>query len=299
VGRICDLNSLVFLPISFLSRRRIKGLRQVVRARWGGGSIPPKAMCGSETVAMIIIGKSMLKTLLVVSTILMASTTMSPISWAKAGVLDAVVSISAENKPLGEVLAELSRAVGYDITVSAGWELESVSVQIKGQTLQFGLDRILRSLGRPNHVVMVKQAQKEIVIRIFDEAPEDVQLANNQDEVPLHRSTSVRTVEQKNAGGKLPPLVSPGEIHSVEKRVRPEDLEVIPPEEPGGRGVTQGELEDMIEKQKNQKISPEDLEVIPPEEPGGRGVTQGELEQIISEQDRSVGGGDSELVPPQ
>ncbi len=248
---------------------------------------------------MITIGKSILRVLMIISVIFFASYTMPSAIMAKTGVLDAVVSISAENRPLGDVLVSLSEAVNYDIVVSGGWEFQPVSVQVKDRKLRFGLERILRSLGRPNHAVMVKQAQKEIVIRIFDEAPEDGQLSNNQDEVSLHRSRSLRTVEQKNAGGKLPPRVSPGEIHSVEKRVRPKDLEVIPPEEPGGRGVTQGELENIIAGQTNQKIRPEDMEVIPPEEPGGHGVTQGELEKIIREGNRSVERDDSELVPPQ
>jgi hypothetical protein len=255
-------------------------------------------MRGSETVAMIIIGKSMLKTLLVFSTVLIASITMSPTSWAKAGVLDAVVSISAENKPLGEVLAGLSEAVDYNITVSGGWAFQPVSVQVKDRSLKFGLERILRALGRPNHVFMVKQAQKEIVIRIFDEAPEAVQLANNEDGMASAGRATVHADDQGDAAKELFPFgTPPREIHSSEKSVPAEELEIIPPDAPGERGVTQAELEEMLEKQQNQGLTASDLEVIPPVAPDGRGITQGEFEKIIGEKDRSQNT-DRELVPP-
>jgi hypothetical protein len=60
-----------------------------------------------------------------------------------------------------------------------------------------------------------------------------------------------------------------------QKKIDPLDLEVIPPNNPGERGVTQRELNAMMAGE--PKIDPLDLEVIPPENPGEQGVTQREL----------------------
>ena len=65
------------------------------------------------------------------------------------------------------------------------------------------------------------------------------------------------------------------EPDKIQKKIDPLDLEVIPPKNPGERGVTQRELNAM--KANEPKIAPLDLEVIPPNNPGERGVTQREL----------------------
>jgi len=49
--------------------------------------------------------------------------------------------------------------------------------------------------------------------------------------------------------------------------------EVIPPDKPGGRGLTAAEVEAIAAK----PIDPELVQVIPPDKPGGRGLTAAEV----------------------
>ena len=63
-------------------------------------------------------------------------------------------------------------------------------------------------------------------------------------------------------------------------------MEVIPPENDGERGITQRELDTMIELE--EKIDPQDLEVLPPENPGEQGITQRELDAMTALEEEMV-----------
>jgi hypothetical protein len=55
----------------------------------------------------------------------------------------------------------------------------------------------------------------------------------------------------------------------------PEAAEVIPPDQPGGRGLTAAEVTAITAGAK--PLDPELIEVIPPDRPGGRGLTASEV----------------------
>jgi len=81
------------------------------------------------------------------------------------------------------------------------------------------------------------------------------------------------------------------------KAVDPRSIEVIPPDKPGGRGVTQAEL-DALRASEPQLTDPRSIEVIPPEKPGGRGVTQAELDALKASEARRIDPRLIEVIPP-
>ena len=82
----------------------------------------------------------------------------------------------------------------------------------------------------------------------------------------------------------------------LKNKVDPLDVEVIPPRNPGKRGVTQREM-NAIQKSE-QRIDPLDVEVIPPRNPGKRGVTQRELHAILASEQK-IDPLDLEVIPPR
>jgi hypothetical protein len=169
-----------------------------------------------------------------------------------------VFSLDVKGKPLAKVLETISKATGYEITVNEELQKLPVTATLQNVTLREGLRRII---GPFNHVLLFNDAEKKIAIMIYavGSRTSDIQAKLN-----LRQPPGDRPVGDKWAA--LP----------VEKEVEPRNIEVIPPEKPGGQGVTQAEVDEMLERQK--QIDPQEIEVIPPETPGQRGVSQAEVD---------------------
>ena len=98
----------------------------------------------------------------------------------------------------------------------------------------------------------------------------------------------VEVLPRPHSDGVIPPRLS------LQGQLEPGTTEVIPPEIPGGRGVTQAEVAALG----SEALDPRTLEVIPPEIPGGRGVTQAEVDSLTGPQER-VEPLPQELTPPE
>jgi hypothetical protein len=68
-----------------------------------------------------------------------------------------------------------------------------------------------------------------------------------------------------------PPSAAPSSAVHLKELIKPGDIQVIPPEKPGGHGVTQKELEKIEDRR--SKLDPDNIEVIPPVGVGAKGVT--------------------------
>ena len=180
-----------------------------------------------------------------------------PCTGSESGEKLATFSLEVDQQPLGEVLQEISKATGYEITVDKEYAKQPITVSLKNVTVEEGLRRILGKLSR---YLVIDEAEKKISVRIVD--------------AEVRKTTAT----------------------SSQKKIDPLDVEVTPPQEPGERGITQRELDEMNKSQAN--IDPRDLEVIPPQEPGGRGITQRELEEINKSQ-ANTDRRDLEVIPPE
>jgi hypothetical protein len=103
---------------------------------------------------------------------------------------------------------------------------------------------------------------------------------------------NVEVVPPSKPGGKW---LTQGEVDALRPKPDPSQrVEVIPPTVPGGRGVTQAEIDALRPKEdKSQRI-----EVIPPEVPGGRGVTQEEINDSRAKSEKQSDAQEVEVIPP-
>ena len=180
----------------------------------------------------------------------------NPCGGSDSGEERATFSLEADQQALGEVLQQISKTTGYEITIDSEYAKQPITVSLKNVTVEQGLRRILGKLSR---YMVIDEAEKKISVRIVD--------------AEVKKTTAIRSPKQ----------------------VDPLDVEVIPPQEPGGRGITQRELEESNKRQAT--IDPGDLEVIPPDSPGGAGMTARELEALTRQQERNDDR-TSILVPP-
>ncbi len=76
-------------------------------------------------------------------------------------------SITADNEPLGQVLAKISKSTGYKIELTKGWENKPVSVSLKKILLEKGLRDIMRIADESSYALVVNDKMKKVEIRIF------------------------------------------------------------------------------------------------------------------------------------
>jgi hypothetical protein len=170
------------------------------------------------------------------------------------------VSLDARNASLRRILEEMAQSVGQEITVNDEWAETVLTVHLDRVEVEDAVRRIIVALGNPGHVILNDSRNRRIEILIF----EDV------------------------AGRRPPP---PPASSPAITPVFSADPEVIPPEVPGEKGITQEEFHRLVTQ--SAVVDPRDVEVIPPGEPGEPGVTQAELEEML----RGREGGEPEHWP--
>jgi len=77
-----------------------------------------------------------------------------------------LVSLTAKDEPLGDVLDTLARETGYQFNLNRKWKDHPVSATINRLPLEQGLKRLLRSL---NHSI-IWEADKTVTIMVFGKA---------------------------------------------------------------------------------------------------------------------------------
>lgn len=75
-----------------------------------------------------------------------------------------LISLSAKDEPLGDVLYKVSVATGYDISLDNKWQNYRVTASFKEVSLHKGLKRILRNLNS----AIIYVSSKKIKIIIYD-----------------------------------------------------------------------------------------------------------------------------------
>ncbi len=84
-----------------------------------------------------------------------------------------LISLTAKDEPLGDVLYKVSVATGYDISIDDKWQNYRVTASLEDVSLHKGLKRILRNLNS----AIIYVSSKKIKIIIYDKtASEDESL---------------------------------------------------------------------------------------------------------------------------
>ena len=163
------------------------------------------------------------------------STILSPMpcTGSESGEEPTVFSLDVKDEPLTEVLNKISKLTGYEIVVAGRWAYLPITVSIKNASIHEALNRVLRKF---NHTIVVDDSKRKVTLALYDPGV----IPRPQQDV----------------------------VSARQKAAAPQDLEVIPPQKPGERGVTQRQLEEMQKRQK--AIAPQAIPAKNPE--GGEGT---------------------------
>jgi hypothetical protein len=199
---------------------------------------------------------------------------------SESGEEPTVFLLDVKDEPLTEVLNKISKLTGYEIAVAGRWAYLPITVSIKNASIHKALNKVLSGF---NHTIVVDDSKKKVTLTLYDPG------------VTPRQQKDIASTRQKEVGpldAEVIPPQKPGErgvtqrqLEAMRKRqatIDPLDIEVIPPQKPGERGVTQRQLEKMQKRQAT--IDPLDIEVIPPQKPGERGTTQRQLEEMRKSQ---------------
>jgi hypothetical protein len=85
---------------------------------------------------------------------------------AQDATADPLISLTAKNEPLGDVLETITRDTGYRFNLNGKWNEHPVSATIVNLPLEKGLNRLLRSL---NHSI-VWESDKIVTIMVYGKA---------------------------------------------------------------------------------------------------------------------------------
>jgi hypothetical protein len=238
---------------------------------------------------------------------------------ASEGVTGAMfISLETKNKPLKSVLNDITQKTGYTFTVDSRWQNLPVTVSLNNVALHQALRVILKDFTIA--IIQDNPRQKHIAIIIGDIVSSHTGSLNIDAEggypnpiVPENAHDSIR--QEKEADDPLDmevlPPDQPGgkgvtlrELQNAESRDEekeaddPLDMEVIPPDQPGGKGVTLRELQNAESRDEEKNTDdPLDMEVIPPDQPGGKGVTLRELQTAESGSEENLN--NIEVIPPE
>ena len=79
-------------------------------------------------------------------------------------IAEELISLDIKNKPLGEVLEDISAETGYQFSIDESWNKFPVTASIKNEPLHKGLQRILRNL----NIAVIYGSDGNIKIKIYE-----------------------------------------------------------------------------------------------------------------------------------
>jgi hypothetical protein len=230
------------------------------------------------------------------------------------------LSLKAENEPLKSVLARLSQASGYAITVNKEAEDLPVTINLKGLSVFDITKQLVGSLKSPGYTMRANS--HEIALTIFNTrtdgrptVPSEASKSKSVDQPMLNSSEievipptpdgqSAITLAEMQEAANRKQEVDPSTIEAIpptngeqgitlqsmqasastdEQDADPYTIEVIPPTEPNGKGITLGEMRTAAT---NEQETDPLIEIIPPTGTDGKGITLGEMQQSVSPQDQ-------------
>ena len=113
-----------------------------------------------------------------------------------------VISLTAKDEPLGDVLKKISMATGYEISLSDEWQHHPITVSLDKVPLDKGLERILRNL---NNAIIYSPDHKIQIIVYGISATQSVSPGPATgiplNEVPVHGRSASQDIEKDEGSG--------------------------------------------------------------------------------------------------
>jgi hypothetical protein len=120
---------------------------------------------------------------------------------------DPLISLTVQNEPLGDVLADITRDTGYRFNLNRKWQDYPVSATIDNLTLEQGLKRLLRSL---NHTI-IWEADKPSPSWCLEKPTPAEKLLAFHSQHPPERTGNDRTVHETDE----PPADEPDPVDAA------------------------------------------------------------------------------------
>lgn len=207
-----------------------------------------------------------------------------------------LISMDIEKEPLRSVLKRISESADHEITVSENWADMELTIRLDSVNLEKALKQIIVALGKPSHVILTDNKKRKTEILICADSPSHVEKEREAVKHSRKEATSerVEVVPPEEPGQRGMTEIELNRLVEKSKQMDMRNEEVIPPDEPGGKGMTERELELLV---KQNEVDLRDEEVIPPDEPGEKGMTERELELLVKQNGR-VDAQNAEEMPP-
>jgi len=195
------------------------------------------------------------------------------------------ISLDVKNEPLGDVCDKISKASGYNIIMmDPKWADLQVSVSAKNEPL---LDVLKNMLRTKNLALISDEASKDLTIWLVDKS--------------LLKQPSSQNGNGENKSDFPPDNVDPETFEELLEKYGAENIEILPPTEPGEKGVSYAEIQKVLNRNQQalDQMSPYEIEVLPPNKPGEKGVTMAEMSAILEQRkDLNTNWGEMEVLPP-
>ena len=124
-------------------------------------------------------------------------------------IAEELISLDIKNKPLGEVLEDISAETGYQFSIDESWNKFPVTASIKNEPLHKGLQRILRNLNN----AVIYGSDGTIKIKIYEREKSS---GNPAGRSIVNRSND-ETINQPVIPINPPPLKSGEQLHNRKK----------------------------------------------------------------------------------
>ncbi|MEJ2655782.1 MAG: hypothetical protein P8012_01110 [Desulfobacterales bacterium] len=164
-----------------------------------------------------------------------------------------LISLTAKDEPLGDVLKKVSAATGYEIILDNNWQSYPVSISLDKVSLQKGLKRILKDLNN----VIVYVSSKKINIIIYDKISPQKESSPSSTDASFGRNPVSR---QRSYRPPTPDIPDPQALEKEE--ASPDDPSVSGEESETNTSDNDGEENTKHEnlKTKTDESPPSDLE---------------------------------------
>jgi hypothetical protein len=195
------------------------------------------------------------------------------------------ISLDVKNEPLVDVCDKISKASGYNIIMmDPKWADLQVSVSAKNEPL---LDVLKNMLRTKNLALISDEASKDLTIWLVDKS--------------LLKQPSSQNGNGENKSDFPPDNVDPETFEELLEKYGAENIEILPPTEPGEKGVSYAEIQKVLNRNQQalDQMSPYEIEVLPPNKPGEKGVTMAEMSAILEQRkDLNTNWSEMEVLPP-
>ncbi|MDD5206712.1 MAG: hypothetical protein PHS17_14905, partial [Desulfobacterales bacterium] len=174
-----------------------------------------------------------------------------------------LISMDIENEPLKSVLKRISESTDHEITVSENWADMELTMRLDSVSLEKALKQIIVALGKPSHVILTDNKKRKTEILICAEGSGRIEKGEEPRVKHSRKETASQGVEAVSDEPEQK-STDQNDRNRILTKSEPNDIrntEVLPPKEPGGKGMTQAELEKLIKQ--NQLIDSDNIEVVP------------------------------------